>query len=392
MQRRDFIKIIATGTVGAVLVPSLLTGCNTTPLRSMESWEGPSTDQKDIRILVLSYAVLAANPHNKQPWIIELTSPTSMKLFVDQTRLLPETDPPARQIHIGQGTFLENLALAAKNYGYEAKIQYFPEGMYANDVVLSKPVASINLVPRKTENDPLFPVITKRQSNKREYDAERHLSPHQVQQLKSTFDGSEHSLHITQDPTLRKKIAAILGKSMKIETRGHKRHIETMEMFRLNDQELEKYRDGFGVAQIGMTGIKGWVAETFFLGTRADIMDPESDASKAGIDAANDTTQKQADSAPAFAWIVSKTNTRLDQVQVGRLYQRINLEATRLGLGQHPMSQVLQEYEEMAALQKEFLALLNVPEGHTVQMMFRLGHADSVPHTPRREIKSLINA
>lgn len=44
---------------------------------------------------------------------------------------------------------------------------------------------------------------------------------------------------------------------------------------------------------------------------------------------------------------------------------------------------------ERADLQKRFLAYLNIPEGHTVQMLFRLGFAETVEHSPRRAVKDL---
>lgn len=51
-----------------------------------------------------------------------------------------------------------------------------------------------------------------------------------------------------------------------------------------------------------------------------------------------------------------------------------------------PMSQVLQEYADMNALRGRFLAFLDVPEGHTVQMLFRLGVAEPAPHSARRRL------
>ncbi len=65
------------------------------------------------------------------------------------------------------------------------------------------------------------------------------------------------------------------------------------------------------------------------------------------------------------------------------------LTATALGVAMHPMSQVLQEYSDVFDLQKRFLDYLGIPEGHTVQMLFRLGVADPVEHSPRRSVKDL---
>ena len=65
---------------------------------------------------LISYALLAPNSHNIQPWLLKLTGENSFDLYVDQTRLLPKTDPPSRQIHISQGTFLEYLKIKKANH------------------------------------------------------------------------------------------------------------------------------------------------------------------------------------------------------------------------------------------------------------------------------------
>jgi len=133
-----------------------------------------------------------------------------------------------------------------------------------------------------------------------------------------------------------------------------------------------------------MSGFKGWVAESFFL-SREDI---EKDSTAFGEQAVELTTE-QARSAAAFGWISTASNTRLDQVVTGRVYERLNLTATALGVAMHPMSQVLQEYPDMQDLQKHFLGYLNIPDGHTVQMLFRFGIAEPVEHSPRRFVKNL---
>lgn len=61
-----------------------------------------------------------------------------------------------------------------------------------------------------------------------------------------------------------------------------------------------------------------------------------------------------------------------------------------MGLAQHPMSQVLQEYKDMLALQQDFRDTLGIGEGETVQMLFRLGRASATPHSPRRLVSQLI--
>ena len=57
-----------------------------------------------------------------------------------------------------------------------------------------------------------------------------------------------------------------------------------------------------------------------------------------------------------------------------------------------PWSQVLQEYPEMATLQKEFLDVVGAAPGATVQMFFRLGYAAAPGPTPRRAVDDIILA
>jgi len=387
MNRRNFITILGLGA-GSAVFSSALTSCSDLDTRLDYGWNGPKPDIKDIRLQVLAYAILCPNPHNKQPWIVRLIGPTSIELYVDPNRLLPATDPFFRQIHIGQGTFLETLSIAATGLGYHAQINYFPQGMYNNTELRNKPVASISLIKQdNNDRDPLFAQLLRRHSNKREYD-NLPLTPSHVSELRESHGSSTVSeLTLVQSPDAKLKLEQVLTSAMQIEVGNKNRDMETIDMFRFNEDELEKYRDGFGVAQAGLSGVKKFFVENFIL-SRESV---EKDASAFGEQAV-EMTQKTAASTATFAWLSTITNTRLDQVKVGREYCRINLKTTAMGLAQHPMSQVLQEYEEMKTLQTTFKNHFNIGSTHTVQMLFRLGKAEATTHGPRREVKSIIDA
>jgi len=386
-QRRNFIKISSSLT-GALLIPGIFTGCVEETTKNVTPWNGHNYEEKDIRFIVLSYAILAPNPHNKQPWLIQLKDEQSFDLYVDTNRTLPQTDPFFRQIHIGQGTFLENLNLAAQNFGYKAVIKYFPQGQYSNSTIEHKPIASIQLVQEKDiSKDDLFDQILLRQSNKREYNNKTApfkklaiLKNKIKEELESGF-----SLNITSKKDHLKKLREVAVNSMKIESADHDRDMETIKMFRFSTEEVNLYKDGFGLAQTGVTGVKKFVLENIFLSRKSAQKDPISFGKEA-----ISMTKNQVDSTTTFAWLSTKNNTRLDQVKIGRVYERINLLATSLGLVIHPISQVLQEYQDMDGLQKEFLEYLNVPKNHTVQMFFRIGIAQKVEHSPRRNINDLL--
>ena len=387
VNRRSFITLLGLGA-GATALSTTLTGCGSLETQLDYGWNGPSPDEKDMRLKVLAYAMLCPNPHNKQPWLIEFTGPHTLDLYVDPTRLLPATDPFYRQIHIGQGTFLETLAIAATHFGYRADIQYFPQGMYSNTQLQDKPVASIHLIKDKqVQTDPMFAYLLQRQSNKREYNNEALSEQHKSSMQAFHAENSLSKLTLVDSSQGKQKLEKVLTQAMEIEVGNKARDEETIKMFRFNQQEIEQFRDGFGVAQSGVSGLKKVLIENIILSRESVEKDPTAFGEQAV-----EMTQKSAASTATFGWMTTQRNSRLDQVKVGREYCRMNLKSTALGLAQHPMSQVLQEYEGMQALQKDFKEFFNIKKTDTVQMLFRLGVAQAVAHGPRRTVQSLFKA
>ena len=383
MQRREFIRIIgATGS--SLTLPIILGACGHAGTIGKHKTT-PENRSEDIRLRLISYAILAPNAHNKQPWLIKLQSKQGFLLYVDQERLLPETDPQARQIHISQGTFIEHLDIAAKQFGYRLEIHYFPQGMYANNVIENKAVAAFRLHRDHTiQPDPLFAHVVARHSNKRIYD-DTAIENSILDDLSTMPLTGETQLQLSNRQRDLQTLPGLMSRAMAIEVSNHHRHMETIKMFRFNDEEVKRYRDGFGIGQTGKSGFSKWLIESLFI-SRNDASQPGS----AFIQQSIDLTKQQAGSARAFGWLTTKGNERLTQVVSGRNYARMNLHTHAIGLAIHPMSQILEEYEDMATLKEEFYQYLKVPKSHTLQMLFRIGYAKPVEHTPRRNINALL--
>ncbi|MFM7343718.1 MAG: hypothetical protein ACKO3Q_13760, partial [Betaproteobacteria bacterium] len=65
--RRHFIGLVGGGTVLAAAGP--LAGCTADlPEAAVQPWRNPDRET-DIRRFMLAHALLAPNPHNRQPWI-----------------------------------------------------------------------------------------------------------------------------------------------------------------------------------------------------------------------------------------------------------------------------------------------------------------------------------
>ena len=124
----------------------------------------------DPRRIILSHAILAPNPHNRQPWVVDLDKEDEITLYCDLDKRLPHTDPYDRQITIGLGCFLELAVMTAREIGIKADLQLFPEG--ENFPRLDqKPVAHLKLSrDGNVQPDPLFKQILERRSNKEPFD------------------------------------------------------------------------------------------------------------------------------------------------------------------------------------------------------------------------------
>lgn len=387
MDRRQFIKVIGTGAVITAAVPVIgtFTGSHVTGNGQPTQQIRPTHQYDDIRKTLISYGMLCPNPHNKQPWKVDFSGQNSILLYVDEERLLPETDPYHRQIHIGQGTFIESLVIAATYFGIHTEVDYFPQGEYGNQALEFKPVAKITLTEMKeTKPDPLFAYLPVRQSGKQPYTSS---ALNREEMLAFEHMASEAGFPIT---LLSKKqdtaeLGGMLTEAMSIEEQNAQRNLETLAMFRFNDQEIAEYRDGFGLAQNGVTGIKKIVAENFFVTREQSYKDPAS-FGKEGVK----LVEKVTSSTQNYGWISSHDNSRKTQVEIGRLYTRLNLLATSMGVAMHPLSQILEEYEDMQALQQSFKTRFDIPEPDTVQMLFRLGKTSATPLSPRREVSGII--
>lgn len=81
-------RFIALAGGGAVFATQPLAGCASTyPDEATQAWRGTG-GETDLRRHMLAHALLAPNPHNRQPWIADLAQPGRIGLVCDGERLL----------------------------------------------------------------------------------------------------------------------------------------------------------------------------------------------------------------------------------------------------------------------------------------------------------------
>ena len=73
--RRNFIRVLGTSAVILAAGGVGLTQCDPMPPDAVAAWAGPDASVTDLRRRAIAYALLAPNPHNRQPWMVDLREP-----------------------------------------------------------------------------------------------------------------------------------------------------------------------------------------------------------------------------------------------------------------------------------------------------------------------------
>ena len=374
--RRGVLKLIGGGVVLAAAGAGGFVALNQPSRAAREAWR-VAGQETEYRRRFLSYALLAPNPHNRQPWLVQLEGDDALTLYVDLERRLPATDPVDRQIILGCGAFLELLRLAAAEEGYEAQITAFPDG--APDMtgrLDARPVARVQFAPSAAKPDPLFAHVLARHTNREVYEA-RDVEPEKLAALVAAGSAFGLAAHTCGNDQTAEQLRDLTWRAHERESTTAYTMQESIDLMRFGPAEVARHRDG-----LSMEG------PFLALGTLAGVVTPEAlaDPTSAAFKQGLDMYRPLAASARAFAWLTNDGATREGQLAAGRAYMRLTLEAVAQGLAVHPWSQALQEYPEIADLYAEVHALIG--GGQTLQMLVRVGYAKPVPPAPRRGLEA----
>ena len=380
--RRTFIRLLGGGIVLAAGGASV--GCASSMQEVATQASRAADTQTDPRRFMLAHALLAPNPHNRQPWIADLREPGLIHLVCDGERLLPETDPHGRQILIGCGAFLELAVIAGAQRGLRVDVRLLPDGAPpGNALPKGIRVATLALgTPGSAPPDALYPQIVRRHTAKGAYDSARALPAGLTEAWQATARSVGLNAGVIAGEAAMTPIRRITREAYEIEAVTPATWLESARLMRIGPQSIATHRDDISLNS-------PLVRALHTVGLFDPMQVPQRGQS---------TLQRVMDrwgpfeTGSGYLRLGSTGNERATQIAAGGAYVRMHLQATALGVDMHPLSQALQEFPEMRAPYAAIHRAIGLEPGpSTLQMLARVGYAsEPAGPSPRRELGSLL--
>lgn len=393
MKRRAFLK-------GAAAVTVLVTGGGVWRAYDQgvfsvgqgpayKPWTNWRTDTSEGPLVLVRAAILAANPHNTQPWLFTVTE-TRIELYADTIRNLGTFDPYLREMHLGLGCALENMVLAAAADGYEAEVTLSQGILGPIPDTPPEPtlVARVDLLSGEQGQGNLYEAIPWRHTNRSPYDSDRSLPP-EVLGAMSRMAAGDDEIHVfiyTSKDEKKRFGDAVIKATEAIIADAPMVH-DSEKWFRHNGDDVQQFRDGVTLDAAGLSPLMTAMVKM--------LPPPSAEANhQYWLDATRDV---HVATAPVFGLIAVRDLYDLAQtLRAGRLWQRMHLWATAQGIAMQPLNQPVEMVDRERKLNKEphaaqALADLTDEPAWKPTFAFRAGYPErEALASPRRPAEQVV--
>lgn len=307
---------------------------------------------------VLGLASRAPSVHNTQPWRWRVDE-SSLHLYSDPGRQLPNTDPDGRDLILSCGAALNHCVVAWASVGWRAKVARLPD---PDD---SSHLAAITLSPYSADSldIALAAAIPRRRTDR------RHYSSWQV----PVGDIALMAARAARNGVTLCQVDDIdrLHKIVSQSIWDHLTHDYLAELTEWSG----RYESVAGVParNVPVSDPRAKIPGRLFAGP-ALAMSPGTSAAE--------------DNAVVLA-LGTRTDDRLAQLRAGEATSVVLLTATSMGLASCPVTEPLEVAETREAVHADIFG-----GSHYPQMLLRVGwaaiNADPLPATPRRDLAEVV--
>lgn len=413
ISRRKFLKlagsgiaiVVLGGTVWRAFANGVFSSGQGPAYEPWKEWKTESEEGAGPLSLVAS-AILAANPHNTQPWLF-VVNPNRIDLFAATNRNIGAIDPYLREMFEGLGCALENLVLAAEAKGYTYNLKLLPNPTGKTHV------ASISLITNsrgtrtrtgnattaiitatdysvKSEALSLYNAIPQRHTNRGPYEKNRPMTHDILESLRGlnkTINSQRLAVFwfITDDQ--RRKVGNFILQATQAIVADEQQSYDDFKWYRSNWQDIQTNKDGLTVDASG---------SPWYLDFLAKLLPPISkeEYGSSQLQLAEDTYIA---TAAAFGIIaVPDVFDNIQRLEGGMFYQRMHLWATLKGLAMQPMNQMTERADREVSLgieQKFGNALRELIANPIWKALFtfRIGYPTiEALNSPRRSVQEVV--
>jgi nitroreductase len=337
-------------------------------------WHRRAPDGMSDSEFIAMCGVLAANPHNTQPWRFRLEQ-ESIEIWSDEDRHLGAADPERRMMKMALGCALDNMTLAARYLGYL-------EAREVADPVTQRITLDLGQKSLDQESDPadqpLFDAIFARQTARAVFDLGQPVPASVTATLEQRAAELDLSVRWYREESLRNAIAEVHRTGVRTWMAEPQRHTDAMKWWRHTREEVATQRDGISIFTSSLPA--------FFRAAGPALVSREQLESDFGRDQEIGWIDSIVSQTPLWAVIHGSRDDWASCVNAGRLLERMYLEATRSGYGVCPLAYA-SEHPEISELLK---AVLNIPEREHVFIVCRLGRGPELERSVRRELKTFV--
>lgn len=343
---------------------------------------------------IIEYGTYAPSGDNSQPWRFEVEeSAGRIKIFNIPGKDNPILNVRQRGSYIAHGALIENMIIAVSQLGYSAALEIFPQG-------ISDLTATITLLHSEPKNEPLFSYIKERTTNRKPY-KNIPLSEGEREALISSAAATPGcELRLIENKEAMKTIAKAMSATEKVALETRELHKLFFDDIIWDEAKNEAGESGLYIKTLEVPPpvrlifkiIKNWPAMRFFNFLGFNKL------------AAKGNAAIYASAAAHGAVVVENRDENF--VSAGRAFQRLWLEATRLGLALQPVTGTLFLSERVEArngnpFSKENLKLIReaaqkisfafgLNATKIPAMLFRIGRASPPSARSRRKTPEIV--
>ncbi len=311
---------------------------------------------------LVHYATLAANSHNAQAWRFRQTA-EGVAILPDMGRALPAADSDHHHLYASLGCAAENLMLAAGATGRSSAMEFATDGDGRIEIALGQ----------TGSRDVLFDAILERQCTRSDYDG-RPVPGSDLGAMQAAARVPGCEVVLIEDRVKIEQILELVLAANTAQVSDPAFVAELKSWLRFNARAAIETGDGLYSGCSGSPSLPTFLGRIMF----GAFFKP---------DAENDRYARQVRSSSGIAVIVSEHDDRAHWVQAGRGYQRFALKAAALGIRHAHVNQPV----EVPSVRRELQSLLGLGDRRP-DLVLRFGHAEPMPRSLRRPVRTVIAA